>query len=208
MCFWPDNVASMSPSNDSPTSGELFSLLVPVPKFFLCHLCHGRFVAGHETSKGLLTSGILAFAKNPEQWQIFREQRVTSKQVIDEILRFDSPLQQTVRLAVSDLQVDSWTIKKGEKMLLCIASANRDEEQFPNPDVFDVTRDATAQIAFGYGMHNCLGQIIARLEGKLLFDYLSQQVEQIELTSPDYCWTKDGFITRTLSYLPICFHPA
>ena len=170
--------------------------------------CAMTFVAGHETSKGLLTSGVLAFAKNPEQWQIFREQRVTSKQVIDEILRFDSPLQQTVRLAVSDLQVDSWTIKKGEKMLLCIASANRDEEQFPNPDVFDVTRDATAQIAFGYGMHNCLGQIIARLEGKLLFDYLSQQVEQIELTSPDYCWTKDGFITRTLSYLPVCFHPA
>jgi hypothetical protein len=170
--------------------------------------CVMTFVAGHETSKGLLSNGVLAFAKHPEQWQIFREGRVTSKQVVDEILRFDPPLQQTVRLAISDLQVGSQTIQEGEKMLLCIASANRDEEQFPNPDAFDIARDAASQIAFGYGMHNCLGQAIARLEGKLLFTYLSERVQQIELTSPDYRWNTDGFITRTLTYLPVTFHAA
>lgn len=168
--------------------------------------CVMTFVAGHETSKGLLSNGILAFANHPEQWQIFREGRVTSKQVIEEILRFDPPLQQTVRLAVSDLQVGQQTIQKGGKILLCLASANRDEERFANPDVFDSTRDAGAQIAFGYGIHNCLGQAIARIEGKLLFTYLSQQVPQIELASPDYCWSTDGFITRTLTYLPVTFH--
>lgn len=167
--------------------------------------CVMTFVAGHETSKGLLSNGVLAFANHPEQWQIFREGRVTSKQVVEEILRFDPPLQQTVRLAVSDSQVGQQTIQKGEKILLCLASANRDEERFVNPDVFDLTRDATAQIAFGYGIHNCLGQVIARLEGKLLFTYLSQQVQQIELASPDYCWSTDGFITRTLTYLPVTF---
>ncbi len=167
--------------------------------------CVMTFVAGHETSKGLLSNGVLAFANHPEQWQIFREGRVTSKQVVEEILRFDPPLQQTVRLAVSDSQVGQQTIQKGEKILLCLASANRDEERFVNPDVFDLTRDATAQIAFGYGIHNCLGQAIARLEGKLLFTYLSQQVQQIELASPDYCWSTDGFITRTLTYLPVTF---
>lgn len=164
------------------------------------------FVAGHETSKGLLSNGVLAFANNPEQWQIFREGEVTSKQVVDEILRFDSPLQQTVRLTVSDLPIGSKTIKKGEKILLCIASANRDEEHFPNPDAFDITRNATSQIAFGHGMHNCLGQGIAKLEGKLLFDYLREKVKKIELTSPKYCWNQDGFITRTLTYLPVKFH--
>lgn len=167
--------------------------------------CVMTFVAGHETSKGLLSNGVLAFANHPEQWQILREGRVTSKQVVEEVLRFDPPLQQTVRLAVSDLQVGQQTIQKGEKILLCLASANRDEERFVNPDVFDLTRDATAQIAFGYGIHNCLGQAIARIEGKLLFTYLSQQVQQIELASPDYCWSTDGFITRTLTYLPVTF---
>lgn len=167
--------------------------------------CAMTFVAGHETSKGLLSNGVLAFAQHPEQWQILREGQVPTKQAIDEILRFDPPLQQTVRLSVSDLQVGSQIIPKGEKMLLCIASANRDEEHFSNPDAFDITRDATSQIAFGHGMHNCLGQGIARLEGKLLFDYLSERVSQIELTSTDYRWNQDGLITRALTYLPVIF---
>jgi cytochrome P450 len=165
--------------------------------------CTMTFVAGHETSKGLLTNGVLAFINHPEQWQIFREGGATSKQVIDEILRFDPPLQQTVRLAVSDLQVGSETIQKGQKMLLCLASANRDEDKFSNPNAFDITRDAASQIAFGHGIHNCLGQMIARLEGKLLFTYLSEQVQRIELASSDYRWSTEGFITRTLTYLPV-----
>lgn len=165
--------------------------------------CVMTFVAGHETSKGLLSNGVLAFANHPEQWQIFRAGKVTSKQVVEEILRYDPPLQQTVRLAISDLQVGQQTIQTGEKILLCLASANRDEERFVNSDVFDPARDATAQVAFGYGIHNCLGQAIARIEGKLLFTYLSQQVEQIELASGDYCWSTDGFITRTLTHLPV-----
>ena len=165
--------------------------------------CVMTFIAGHETSKGLLTNGILAFARHPQQWQLFREGKVTGKQVVDEILRFDSPLQQTVRLAVSDLHFDSKTIKKGEKILLCIASANRDEEHFPNPDVFDPMRNAASQIAFGHGMHNCLGQAIARMEAKLLLDYLKQRANRIELSSSDYRWNQDGFITRTLTHLPI-----
>jgi len=167
--------------------------------------CAMTFVAGHETSKGLLTNGVLAFANYPQQWQILRQGGATSKQAIDEILRFDSPLQQTVRLAVSDLHIGSQMIPQGDKMLLCIASANRDEAQFPNPDTFAITRDATAQIAFGHGLHNCLGQGIARLEGKLLLDYLHHRVSQIELTAPDYRWNQDGFITRTLTYLPVSF---
>jgi hypothetical protein len=168
--------------------------------------CIMTFVAGHETSKGLLSNGVLAFANHPEQWQRFREGQATSKQVVDEVLRFDPPLQQTVRLAVSDQQVGDQIIRKGEKMLLCLASANRDEEQFPHADAFDVTREAAAQIAFGHGIHNCLGQAIARLEGKLLFTYLSEQVQHIELASPDYRWSTDGFITRTLTHLPVTFH--
>ncbi|GAB1541045.1 cytochrome P450 [Scytonema sp. NUACC21] len=170
--------------------------------------CTMTFVAGHETSKGLITNGVLAFINHPEQWQIFREGRATSKQVIDEILRFDPPLQQTVRLAVSELQLGFQTIEKGEKILLCLASANRDEEQFSNSHAFDITRDAASQIAFGHGIHNCLGQMIARLEGKLLFNYLCEQVREIKLASSDYRWSTEGFITRTLTYLPVTLVPA
>lgn len=169
--------------------------------------CVMTFVAGHETSKGLITNGVLAFIQHPEQWQIFREGKATNKQVINEILRFDPPLQQTVRLAVSDLQVGSHTIRQGEKMLLCLASANRDEDQFDNPHTFDITRDASAQIAFGHGIHNCLGQMIARLEGQLLFTYLREQVQEMRLGPGDYRWHPEGFITRTLTYLPVTFTP-
>jgi cytochrome P450 len=169
--------------------------------------CVMTFVAGHETSKGLLSNGVLAFANHPEQWQIFREGLVNSKQVTDEILRFDPPLQQTLRLAASDLQVGSQLVQKGEKLLLCIASANRDEEKYLDPDTFDVTRDASSQISFGHGMHNCLGQAIARLESKILFDFLKERVQHIELaTSPSCCWSTDGFITRALTCLPVCLH--
>lgn len=170
--------------------------------------CVMTYVAGHETSKGLLTNGVLAFMQHPEQWQIFREGKATSKQVINEILRFDPPLQQTVRLAVSDLQVGSHTIRKGEKMLLCLASANRDEDRFDNADTFDITRDAAAQIAFGHGIHNCLGQAIARLEGQLLFTYLCEHVQEMRFGAGDYRWHPEGFITRTLTYLPVSFIPA
>ncbi|AUB37424.1 Cytochrome P450 [Nostoc flagelliforme CCNUN1] len=165
--------------------------------------CVMTYVAGHETSKGLLGNGVLAFATHPHQWSIFRDGKVSSKQVVDEILRFDPPLQQTVRLAVSNLQVGQQTIGKGEKMLLCIASANRDEDQFANADDFDITRDASSQIAFGHGMHNCIGQMLARLEAQFLLSYLVKHVQQIELSSTDYRWIDDGFITRTLSYLPV-----
>jgi cytochrome P450 len=170
--------------------------------------CVMTYVAGHETSKGLLTNGVLAFIQNSEQWQIFRKGKATVKQVINEILRFDPPLQQTVRLAVSDLQIGTETIHKGEKMLLCLASANRDEAQFENADTFDITRDAATQIAFGHGIHNCLGQMIARLEGQLLFTYLCEQVQEMRLATDNYRWHPEGFITRTLSHLPVTFIPA
>ena len=169
--------------------------------------CVMTYVAGHETSKGLLSNGILALAQHPEQWEILRDGQVTSKQAIDEILRFDAPLQQTVRLAVSSLEIGGKTIPEGAKMLLCIASANRDEDFVSNPDSFNLQRAASAQLAFGHGMHNCLGQGIARLEGKLLLDYLCQNVHRIALASPDYRWNQEGFITRTLTYLPITLQP-
>lgn len=168
--------------------------------------CVMTFIAGHETSKGLLTNGLLAFTQHPQQWQLFRSGEATSKQVLDEILRFDPPLQQTVRLAVQELKVGDITIQPGDKILLCLASANRDEAQFSDSETFQINRDASAQIAFGHGIHNCLGQMIARLEGQLLFEYLRDRIDHMTLTSPDYRWNQDGFITRTLTHLPITLH--
>ena len=170
--------------------------------------CVMTFIAGHETSKGLLVNGLFAFAQYPQEWQDFRLGKVTSKQVIDEVLRFDPPLQQTIRLAVQELQVGNAMIQPGEKILLCLASGNRDEVKFSDAETFKVGRDASAQIAFGHGIHNCLGQMIARLEGRLLFEYLRDRIEQISLTSGDYRWKQDGFITRTLTYLPLTLSSA
>ena len=165
--------------------------------------CVMTFIAGHETSKGLLTNGLLAFAQHPQEWQKFRSEQVTSKQVLDEILRFDPPLQQTVRIAVQEIKVGDVSIQPGDKILLCLASANRDNDQFIDPEIFQVDRDASAQIAFGHGIHNCLGQMIARLEGQLLLEYLRDRVDAMTLSSSDYQWNQDGFITRTLTHLPI-----
>ncbi len=164
--------------------------------------CVLTYIAGHETTKSVISSGVLAFAKNPQQWALLRNDPALLPLAIEEILRYEAPLQQTVRIINDEIQVSGHSMKKGDKLLLCIGSANRDPAVFENPDVFDITRPAHVNLAFGVGMHNCIGQHLAKTEAMMVFDYLLKQVSRFELTDTSTPqWANQGVITRSLQQL-------
>ena len=121
-------------------------------------------VAGHETTRSLIGGGALALLRHPGQLAILREQPELTGQAVEELLRYDPPVQLVTRYALRDAQVAGTTIPAGSFILLLIGAANRDETAFRDPDRFEVRRDTHRHLAFGHGIHFCLGAPLARLE--------------------------------------------
>lgn len=131
--------------------------------------------AGFETTVNLLTNGIVVLLDHPEQVEHLRADPTGWRNAVDEVLRFDSPVQNTVRHAVRDVELEGMTLRQGTFLALLLAGANRDPAVFTDPDTFDVTRpNARDHVSFGGGSHYCLGAALARLEGevglRLLFE--------------------------------------
>lgn len=166
--------------------------------------CIMSFVAGTETTKFLIGNGVLAFLQHPEELRRLRERPELLANAVDEVLRYDAPLQQTKRVALADVEVSGVTIRKGEQVLLCLGAANRDPEQFADPDRFDISRGkSNAHIGFGYGMRGCLGGIMASLEAKVAFERLFLRDLNIELAGAELHWQKESRILRGPSELPL-----
>ncbi|HEX3548322.1 MAG TPA: cytochrome P450 [Mycobacterium sp.] len=130
--------------------------------------------AGAETVTKLIGSAAVEFAKNPDQWQMLRDDRDKIPDAVEELLRYVGPVQYNVRYTIREAQVPSGTIPAGKPVFLCKASANRDPEAFTDADKFDITRDrAEAQnLGLGYGIHSCLGAALARMESAIALDRL------------------------------------
>src|SRR5262245_16528812 len=125
-------------------------------------------VAGHETTVNLIGSGTLALLQHPEQLDLLRRNPTLIKPAIEELLRYTSPVDiATERFAREDITIGEVTIPRGEQVLAVLGSANRDEQQFTNPDTLDITREPNKHLAFGHGIHFCLGAPLARLEGQV-----------------------------------------
>jgi hypothetical protein len=139
---------------------------------FVCIMC---FVAGNETTKSLIGNGLLALLRHPAQDDQLRRRPECRNGAVDEALRYDSPLQLTKRLATRDVQIGEARIREGDQVLLCLGAANRDPAVFSRPDEFDITRDAKGHLAFGYGMHGCLGALLAELQADVAFECLDQR---------------------------------
>lgn len=166
--------------------------------------CIMSFVAGTETTKYLITNGIFAFLRHPDQLQRLRRKPALMKNVVDEAVRFDAPLQQTKRIALEDVPFAGVTIKEGEQVLLCLGAANRDPEQFPDPDRFDIERaDSHAHIGFGYGMRGCVGGAMASLEAEVAFAKLFLGDVDVRLAAASPRWQEESRILRGLSELPL-----
>ncbi len=124
-------------------------------------------VGGHETTTAMITSGVLALDRHPYQRKRLTDDPSLFSTAIDEILRFESPNQRIIRIALHDVEIGSQAIRKGESVMLLLGAGNRDPEQFADPDAFDVGRTPNRHLAFAMGAHFCIGAPLARLVGEV-----------------------------------------
>src|SRR5439155_21995889 len=139
-------------------------------------------VAGHETTVNLIGNGTLALLQHPEQMAKLRDEPALIRSAVEELLRYTSPVEtSTERYAREDVTIRGVTIPRGEMVFPVIASANRDERQFPNADRLDITREPNRHLSFGLGTHFCLGAPLARLEGQIAINTLLRRVPELQL---------------------------
>ena len=144
-------------------------------------------VAGNETTRNLIGNGTLALMRNPDQLARLRSEPDLLDSAINEMLRYDSPVQLDGRMAVEEIEIGGKRIKPGQRAICLLGAANRDPSVFTNPDVFDIGRQEASHIAFGRGIHYCLGAPLAVLEGRVAFSSLLKRFSSIKLLSePEY----------------------
>jgi cytochrome P450 len=150
--------------------------------------CALLLFAGNETTTNLIGNGVLALLRHRDEWDRLRADPALMRMAVEELLRFDSPVQGTVRVAAADLELAGAQIGRGERVSLMVAAANRDPAQFPDPDRLDVSRGERRHLSFGLGPHFCLGAALARLEGQLAIAALVDQFPGLRLMieSPDW----------------------
>ena len=177
---------------DSLSDSELVSTVVTL------------FVAGHETTTHLLGNGMLALLTNPSQIQKIREQPDLIPSAVDEMARFDGSVPRSWRITKKEMEISGVLIPEGELVLPILSSANRDENEFIEPDTFDLTRDTRKHLAFGRGVHVCLGAPLARIEGQEIIKQLLEKFPNIALqgSNDDLQWRKDVAL-RGLISLPV-----
>jgi len=159
-------------------------------------------IAGHETTVNFIGNGTLALLRNPDQLRRLRDDPSLIVSAVEELLRFDSPVQLTLRTAAEDIALPSTTLAKGASALLLLGSANRDPDQFPDPDSLDIARAGNHHLAFGMGIHFCLGAPLARVEGQIAIGEIVRRFPGLRLLEdpPPY---KPNFTLRGLASLRV-----
>jgi cytochrome P450 len=160
-------------------------------------------LAGHETTTNLIGNGLLALLRSPEQWQRLRAEPGRLEHAIEELLRFDSPVQATVRVAKQDLELAGAAIPARAMVVVGLGAANHDPAAFPDPDRLDVCRANVRHLSFGFGGHFCLGAGLARLEARCAFRALLEQAPDVRLAGP--VTRRPNFLLRGLASLPVAF---
>lgn len=160
--------------------------------------------ASYVTTMDMIGNGVVALFQQRDQWDLLRFQPDLVPTAIDELLRYDGPVQLTHRLATEDIELRGQRIRKGDIVYLVRASANRDPERFPEPDRVDVTRRDTGHVAFGAGVHYCIGAALARQEGEVAFGELLRRFPAIQFDpEADVIWRADTLQFRGLREFPV-----
>lgn len=167
-------------------------------------VCMLLFLTGEETTVNLIGNGMLALLSHPQQMQQIKTQPMLIQSAVEEILRYDSPIQITTRVATEDVVLDGVTVRCGEKVLVVLGAANRDPAQFPDPDRFDITRVNNSHLAFADGIHYCLGAALTRIEGEIAINTLVQQLPDLKLSQDKIEW-RNKVAFRSLKALPVTF---
>ena len=164
------------------------------------------FVAGYETTTNLIGNGLRAFLLNPDQLDRLRQDRSLVKSAIEEILRFDSPVQMTGRRVLeAGVELNGEPIERGTEVITLLGAANRDPRTYDEPDAFDIGRAGPSALSFSAGIHYCLGAALARAEGQIVFDSLLSRYSTIEPAWSDEQPPKyrDSLVLRGLEGLPV-----
>lgn len=157
--------------------------------------------AGNDTTRGMLSSGLLTLLRHPDQLAELRTDPKLLPRAVEEILRYDNPLHYFRRTALCDTELSGTTIRSGDKVAMYYSSANFDEEVFTDPQRFDIHRNPNPHLSFGTGIHFCLGAHLARLEGRTFFDELLAAFGSIELTGDPIRIRSN--LNNSLKHLPI-----
>jgi pimeloyl-[acyl-carrier protein] synthase len=165
-------------------------------------MCVLLFIAGHETTVNLIGNGLLALLRHPDQLAHLRQDPALVAGAVEELLRYDSPVQRTARITTADVEVGGRTIPQGSLVVTAIGAANRDPAQFTDPDRLDVTRKDVRHISFGYGIHFCLGAPLARVEGQIALGTLLRRAPQLALAETNPEW-RESSVLRGLKRLGV-----
>jgi hypothetical protein len=164
-------------------------------------------VGGLETTTNLIGNGLLSLLRNPPELQMLRENPSLYPSTIEELLRYESPIQYTSRLAPADVDLGGKLIRKRQAVIAVVGAANRDPERFRDPERLDITRQDNRHLAFGWAAHFCFGAPLARLEGHIALSTILRRLRNLALEPTTLVWrTNMGF--RGLESLPVTFDPA
>ncbi len=165
-------------------------------------ICVTLLTAGHETTTTLISNGVWLLLTHPEQHALLREQPDLMPNAIEEMLRYESPLQRNPRMVKSAFTYHGHDLRAGDYVMQVLGSANRDPAQFPAPARFDITRTPNRHLAFGHGVHFCLGAPLARLEAPIALRQLFARFPDLRMADDGVTWQRSGLL-RGLTALPV-----
>ena len=160
--------------------------------------------AGLDTTVSALGNAVYLLATNPEQWDLLRAEPSRARPAFEETIRFETPVQQFFRTAARDTELAGVEIAQDDRLVIFFGSANRDPRRWEEPDRFDVTRKASGHLAFGLGIHGCVGKPVARIEGEAMLGALARKVGRIELEGEPQRHLNNSI--RSFESLPVIFH--
>ena len=178
--------------DDSFSEDELYSMCVLL------------IFAGHVTTTNLIGNGILALLQNPLQLELLRKTPSLLESAVEEIIRYNGPVQAISRTALESYKIGDTQIKEGDRISLNLAAANRDPAQFSNPERFEITRSEGRHVGFGFGIHFCLGAALARMEGQAAIGSIVREMPNLRLGDQEMEWRPNP-VLRGLKELPVTF---
>jgi cytochrome P450 len=159
---------------------------------------------GQETTTNLIGNGLLSLLRHPKELHRLQADPSLLPSAVEELLRYESPIQYTARLASTDLELRGTVIHKRQAVMSVLGAANRDPERFAHPDVLDITRQDNRHLAFGWGAHFCFGAPLARIEAQIAFGTMLRRLKNLALEPEPLVWRRNaGF--RGLEALPVTF---
>ena len=170
-------------------------------------MLHLLLAAGNETTTNLIGNGVLALLRHPDQLERLRSDPDLVPAAVEELLRYDSPVQTDFRGVRQDCEVNDFPLRRGQNLTLLMGSANRDPEKFEDPDRLDVGRETRGHLSFGLGVHYCLGAPLARLEGRIVLETLLERFASLRLLAERPVF-RDNIVLRGLKSLPVSAVPS